>query len=92
MADIRYALREGDATTTGCVLIAGKGFFFTHHGKTVALEGDTLSIADIVAKDPRFLDLPISPKEMLKMLSPSSRLVEKRHDRKGWSGGASSNW
>lgn len=40
MADIRYALRDGDATTTGGVLIA-KGFFFTHHGKTVALEGDT---------------------------------------------------
>ncbi|SDP38958.1 hypothetical protein SAMN04488595_10880 [Ralstonia sp. 25mfcol4.1] len=40
MADIRYALRDGDATTTGGVLIAGKGFFFTHHGKTVALEGE----------------------------------------------------
>lgn len=53
---------------------------------------EVLSIAGIVSKDPRYFDLPVSPKEMLKMLGRSPRLVEKRNYIKGWSGGASGNW
>ncbi|WP_160474365.1 PAAR domain-containing protein [Cupriavidus sp. SW-Y-13] len=39
MADIRYALKHGDKTTTGGTLLATSSFA-THHGTPLALEGD----------------------------------------------------
>lgn len=39
MPDIRYALKNGDKTTTGGILIASAGMM-THHGQPVAVEGD----------------------------------------------------
>ena len=41
MAQVRYALRDGDGTSTGGILVADSSFLFSHHGKTVALEGAT---------------------------------------------------
>lgn len=39
MPDIRYALRNGDATSTGGILIASSDSMF-HHGVRVGVEGD----------------------------------------------------
>ncbi len=39
MAQVRYALRDGDGTSTGGTVVADSSFLFSHHGKTVALEG-----------------------------------------------------
>lgn len=41
MAQVRYALRDGDGTSTGGILVADSSFLFSHHVKTVALEGAT---------------------------------------------------
>ncbi len=40
MPDIRYALRNGDTTTTGGMLHASGAGRMTHHGQPVGVEGD----------------------------------------------------
>lgn len=40
MPDIRYALKNGDKTTTGGMLCASGAGMMTHHGQPVGVEGD----------------------------------------------------
>ncbi|WP_439668441.1 DUF4105 domain-containing protein [Cupriavidus necator] len=52
---------------------------------------DVLELAGILAHDPRGFDL-VSPADVLTGLRRSNRLVEERHYKKGYEGGASGNW
>ncbi|WP_083384081.1 lipoprotein N-acyltransferase Lnb domain-containing protein [Cupriavidus sp. USMAHM13] len=55
---------------------------------------DVLEMVGVLAHDPRYFPTPVSPADLLAVLSKSNRLVERRLYRKGQSyeGGASGNW
>ncbi|WP_265920194.1 hypothetical protein [Cupriavidus nantongensis] len=46
----------------------------------------------ILAHDPRNLQTPITPAELLSVVSKSNRVVERRLYPKGWKHGASADW
>lgn len=46
----------------------------------------------ILAHDPRNLQTPVTPAELLSVVSKSNRLVETRKYPKGWKHGESANW
>ena len=46
----------------------------------------------ILAHDPRNLQTPVTPAELLAVVSKSNRVVERRNYPKGWGHGASGNW
>ncbi|MDQ0143303.1 hypothetical protein [Cupriavidus necator] len=46
----------------------------------------------ILAHDPRNIQTPITPAELLAVVSKSNRVVERRLYPKGWKHGASTNW
>ncbi|CAJ94280.1 DUF4105 domain-containing protein [Cupriavidus necator H16] len=53
---------------------------------------DVLELVGIMAHDPRYFPTPVSPADLLAVLSKSNRLVERRFYGKGYEGGASGNW
>lgn len=46
----------------------------------------------ILAHDPRNIQTPVTPAELLSVVSKSNRVVERRLYPKGWKHGASTNW
>ncbi|WP_454721759.1 MULTISPECIES: hypothetical protein [Cupriavidus] len=55
---------------------------------------DVLEMVGILARDPRYFPTPVSPADLLAVLSKSNRVVQRRLYHKGqrYEGGASGNW
>jgi hypothetical protein len=55
---------------------------------------DVLELVGIMAHDPRYFQTPVSPADLLAVVSKSNRVVERKLYRKGqrYEGGASGNW